>query len=815
MIYQHESGSAPEASDWQTLHALSLRLLNTSSLADQLTEVLRTVANIHDSSLGVVSLFDKEAGGLVTVASLGISKEGLKQLSCIAVGDGACGLAFKEKRRIVVSDTESDPRYMKYVPFARAHGFRSVFSTPFYDVHGDALGVLSIYSEIPRCPDERELRLTDVCIGQVSLLMEGNRSRNALREEQERSHQILSSIKDGFIYMDSEFRVRQINAEGLRIDGRQASDILGRTHWELWAGSEALDVGQAYKRAMKERCVVSLEQCYTHFGQDIWLDIQAYPFGDGLAVFYRAISARKNAEKALREREEQLRLAIESADIGLWDVDVVANTLFWPPRVKAMFGISADKPVSLDDFYAGLHPDDRDHTTLEFANAIDPQQRALYDVEYRTVGKEDQVVRWVAAKGRGIFDDANRCTRVIGTAIDITQRKASEQALRESEERLRLSDRRKDEFLAMLAHELRNPLAPISAAAELIEMARLDEGQLLGTSQIIRRQVRHLTELVDDLLDVSRVTRGLITLNKSGYDIKDLVANAAEQIRPLMEAQGHHFLIDLSPLPAHVLGDKKRLVQIVANLLNNAAKYTPANGTIKLKVDVDLDYVVIQISDNGIGIAPEVQGHVFELFAQAERSSDRSQGGLGLGLALVKNLVELHDGKVRCQSAGLGEGSTFAVSFPRFFPQPDSDVQLGRNDEYLRVAQEKLRILVVDDNIDAASMLQMLLDAEGYEVVVENEPHAALSRAKNEAFDAIVLDIGLPGMDGYELARRLRTENATADIKLIALTGYGQDEDRKKAHEAGFDFHLIKPVVTKQLMGILTNCATHELAHRH
>jgi PAS domain S-box-containing protein len=795
-----------EISDWQSLHALSSRLLHLSCFADQVKEVLRTVADFHGSTHGVISLFSDKAGGLVPVASLGLSDEGLKQLRCIAIGEGACGLAFQEKRRIIIADTETDPIYSKYVCFARDEGIRSVLSTPFYDATGKTLGVLSIYARTPKVPDERELRLTDICTAQVALLVEREQSQKALRDEQERSHQVLSSIKDGFILMDREFRVQQINAEGLRLDGRAVHEIVGRSHWELWADSETLPVGQAYKQAMHERVPVSLEQCYTHFGQEIWLDIQAYPSGDGLAVFYRDISARKNAERALREREEQLRLAIDAADVGLWDVDVVANTLFWPARVKGMFGISADRPVSMDDFYSGLHPDDFARTSAAFADAADPQLRALYDVEYRTIGKEDNVVRWVAAKGRGIFNDAGRCVRMIGTAIDITKRKASDEALRDSEERLRQSDRRKDEFLAMLAHELRNPLAPISAAAELIGMVKLDEARLQGASRIISRQVHHLTELVDDLLDVSRVTRGLITLNKTKQDIKDVVASAAEQVRPLMEAQHHHFSMDLSPQAANVVGDKKRLVQIVANLLNNAAKYTPEHGSICLKLEVDEERVLVHVQDNGIGIAPELQPHIFKLFAQAERTADRTQGGLGLGLALVKNLVELHDGSVSCQSNGLGEGSCFTVSFPRLTVETHTGAAQPWDGTTLRTLERKLRILVVDDNLDAADMLKMLLEALGHDVLVENESRSALIRAQTELPDLVLLDIGLPNIDGYALARQLRESPSTSHLKLAAVTGYGQESDRKKAWDAGFDYHLVKPVDSKKLMAILVQC---------
>jgi len=378
---------------------------------------------------------------------------------------------------------------------------------------------------------------------------------------------------------------------------------------------------------------------------------------------------------------------------------------------------------------------------------------------------------------------------------DITEQKQLEQSLREA-------DRRKDEFLAMLAHELRNPLAPISAAAEIMAMAQLDEVRLKRTSEVISRQVKHMTGLVDDLLDVSRVTRGLVNLSKAPQDMKSIVSNAIEQVRPIMEAQRHHLGIDLSPEPAPVLGDQKRLIQILTNLLNNAAKYTPPDGNIQLQMEVQADKVLIHVRDNGIGIAPELQARVFELFSQADRTTDRAQGGLGIGLALVKSLVELHGGTVTCSSEGMGRGSCFTVCLPRLV-ESNSPADWRQSDQDVRQAVKKLRILVVDDNVDAADMLKLLLEASGHEVLVEYEPHRALERALAEIPDVGVLDIGLPGMDGNELARRLRAQPETAHATLIAVTGYGNESDRKNALASGFNHHLAKPVDTARLIALL------------
>jgi PAS domain S-box-containing protein len=660
-----EHNSVVEGRDWERLHALSTRVFQISDLKEQLTEVLLAIVTFHGSQKGIISLFSAQTSALAPISSVGLSQKTQDALSHIRIGEGASGRAFESKSRVIVSDTELDPIYAPYIAVARIEGVRSDFSTPFFDSIGEPIGVLSVYNVEPRIPSDRELLLTDICVAQLALLVQRNRSEAALRKEQERSHQIFSSIKGGFLLMDADFRVQQINAEGLRIDGRSQSEVIGRKHWELWPGSEELPVGEGYKRAIRERVVVSLEQYYPHFNRNLWLDVQAIPLVDGLAVFFRDISARKSAEIMLREREEQLRLATEAADVSLWDVDIVAGTLFWPSSVKAMFGISSSRHVTMADYYEGLHPADREATIAAFANACDPELRATYDVEYRTVGREDKKIRWIAAKGRGIFDIEGRCIRVIGTALDITERKAGEEALRQSEERLRCSDRKKDEFLAMLAHELRNPLAPISAAAELLKLTHSDNERISKASSTISRQVKHMASLVDDLLDVSRVTRGLVVLESEEVDVRQIAYEALEQVRPLLNARGHHFEMVLPLEPAYVHGDRKRLIQVLANLLNNAAKYTPDRGHISLQLSIRSTEIVINVEDSGIGMTRQTMEQVFEMFAQAERTSDRTQGALGIGLALVKSLVELHGGTIATSSEGLGKGSKFQVLLPR------------------------------------------------------------------------------------------------------------------------------------------------------
>jgi CheY-like chemotaxis protein/two-component sensor histidine kinase len=302
---------------------------------------------------------------------------------------------------------------------------------------------------------------------------------------------------------------------------------------------------------------------------------------------------------------------------------------------------------------------------------------------------------------------------------------------------------------------------------------------------------------------MSRVTRGLVELDRTTLDIRHIVNDAVEQVTPQMRARQHHLELHLTPHATLVCGDRKRLVQVVANILNNAAKYTHEGGSIQLRTDVRESHVLIEVADNGIGMAPELVSRAFDLFAQAERSSDRSSGGLGLGLALVKNLVELHEGSATCESAGLGKGSKFTICLPRLLPPESGDDAAFADRVHPSGHAKKLRVMIVDDNVDAAAMLSMLLEASGHEVLVEHDGRGALARAAAEAPQVCLLDIGLPEMDGNELARHLRMLPATTDAVLVAITGYGQEKDRAQSLAAGFDHHLVKPVDTKTLAAIL------------
>ena len=516
------------------------------------------------------------------------------------------------------------------------------------------------------------------------------------------------------------------------------------------------------------------------------------------------IIERKQAEDALRQSEERFRALFDWGPIAMYSCSTSGAIQEFNRRAVTLWG-REPKRGDTDERFGNLFkfylPDGTflPHDQTSMTKVLSGLLPAAYDQEI-VIERPDGSRITVIANIVPIKDSQGTITGAIKCFSDITGRSRLEKEIKEQARTLADLDRRKDEFLAMLSHELRSPLAPISSAVQLLSLQKNENKIQQEARQIIERQVRQLKHLVDDLLEISRITSGRVVLRQERITVSAIVEWAVEAVQPLVKELHHELNVSMPPEPLWLNADAARLEQVLVNLLTNAAKYTDKGGRIKLTAQQEGNTAVLRVSDTGIGISTELLPNIFDLFTQAERSLDRSQGGLGIGLSLVRQLVELHKGTVEAHSI-LGKGSEFIVRLP-VMPAPlqlPSSPVLKTNP-----ANEKCRVLVVDDNIDAAQSLAMLVEISGHETQVAYDGPSALKAALTWQPDVVLLDIGLPGLNGYEVAMRIRQESKRKDIVLVALTGYGQNSDRKRSQDAGFDHHLVKPADFDEVERILT-----------
>ena len=501
---------------------------------------------------------------------------------------------------------------------------------------------------------------------------------------------------------------------------------------------------------------------------------------------------RVRAEAALRASEGQRRLALDAAELGTWHVDVATRHITTDERFRAICGTNEEWTDYLQMF-AVIHPDDLSAVEQAVAAATRPDDPVPYAIEHRVV-HPDGAVRWVYAKGRMTHEEqaGKRVASFDGTAMDITARKLIEQEREQLVSQLREADRLKDEFLATLAHELRNPLAPLRNGLQMMQLAGVN-GTVERARAMMDRQLTQLVRLVDDLMDVSRVTSGKVELRRGRVELRAVIDAAVETNQSAIEQAGHGFTVVVPNEPIFVDADAARLAQVVSNLLNNSAKYTHRGGHVRLTAWCEDGTAVLSVKDDGIGIPSAMLGRVFDMFVQVDRGLEKTTGGLGIGLSLVKGLTELHGGTVEATSAGEGMGSEFLI---RLKVAMNVVAGLDRpNGQTIDIVPGTLRrILVVDDNVDAADSLGQLLEMFGNEVRTANDGEAGIAVAAQFRPDLVFMDIGMPTLNGYEAARRIRQQPWGREMVLVALTGWGQEDDRKKSANAGFDHHLVKPV---------------------
>jgi PAS domain S-box-containing protein len=499
----------------------------------------------------------------------------------------------------------------------------------------------------------------------------------------------------------------------------------------------------------------------------------------------RDVTERRRVEAALRESEQRFATLAEGSPVLLW-VNGPEGSEFVNRAYREFVGADSDEEIIGHDWSRFVHPDDRADYLNAYQRAAAVQAQLTAEFRFR---RFDGEYRWMRSEATPRFGDDGELVGYVGATVDITER-------RNAEEALRVADRQKDEFLAMLAHELRNPLAPIRNASEVLALRYAGDPEAAVPIAMLRRQSEHLARLLDDLLDVTRIAQGRIALKQAPLEIGTIVAQAIETVGPLAQAKAQLLLLERDNARFYVSGDRTRLVQSLTNVLQNAVKFTQQGGEVAVGVrDAGPDVEVV-VRDDGVGIAPELVPRVFDLFVQSERTLDRSQGGLGIGLSVVKRLVEMHGGAVRVASEGLGRGTTVTIRLPRIEPP-----QIIAKPAPAAISSR--RVLVVDDSTDAADSLAMLLELEGHDVATAYSAAAALEKAERLQPEIAFIDIGLPQMDGYEVARRLRANERCRAIRLVALTGYGQPGDRDAARLAGFDHHLLKPADLESVDAIL------------
>ncbi|HET7204559.1 MAG TPA: ATP-binding protein [Steroidobacteraceae bacterium] len=518
-------------------------------------------------------------------------------------------------------------------------------------------------------------------------------------------------------------------------------------------------------------------------------------------ILWRGLQVLAKHESDLLASEERVQLAIAAGDAGTWDLDLRTGDNNRSDSYFRMLGydpVMAHLPPQ-ELWESVVWREDLPQVRKEWLRAL--AARELFRQEYRARRADGSIV-WVRAAGRFFYDDLGRAVRFVGVFVDVTESHYAIEALREA-------DRRKDEFLATLAHELRNPLAPVRNALGVLKLKGPATTEVQWARDVIDRQMQQMTRLIDDLLDTSRIGTGKIALQRERIEFAEALNGAIESSRPLIAQFGHELHVDLPPGPLWVHGDLVRLSQVFCNLLNNAARYTPHGGRIEVVAHRSESAIAVTVRDNGIGIPREMLPKVFDMFTQVDRSLERSRGGLGIGLTLVRQLVELHGGCVEAHSAGPGLGSEFVVRLP-LLADAGGRMPAGRGPAPT-VAGGR-RVLVVDDNEDAAESLAMLLRLMGMQCRTAHDGLEGVRLAREEQPDVVLLDIGLPGMNGYDAAKAIRAEPWAARTKVIAMTGWGQDDDRRRSRAAGFDAHLVKPVAMEQLVEVLATAPASETA---
>ncbi len=640
----------------------------------------------------------------------------------------------------------------------------------------------------------------------TDLLLERQRTERELRETKEALQRqsewlqiTLSSIGDGVICTDVEGRVTFLNDVGAALTGWTQAEAAGRPLPEVFQivnHDTRQEVENPALRALREGKIVGLANhtlLIARDGTERPIGDSASPMRDGSGATVGAVLVFRDVTEHMRAEETQARLAaiVESSHDAVISKTLDGTIRSWNAEAERLFGHTAEEAVGRS--ITIIIPPER----LDEEHMIVDRLRRGERVEHFETVRVTKTGRMIdlSLTISPIHDSTGRVIGASKIARDITEQKRTAEALREA-------DRRKDEFLALLAHELRNPLAPLRNGLEILRLAGADSNAASRARAMMERQLGHMVRLVDDLLDVSRISRNKLELRRSRVLLSDVLSSALETVRPVIEAAGHELITALPAEPIHLDADLTRLAQVFSNLLTNSAKYTDRGGRIELAAERRDSELVVSVRDTGIGIPADALPYIFEMFSQVDRSIERSTSGLGIGLALVKGLVEMHGGAVRAESGGAGKGSTFTVRLP--LPenrQEPEDSEMSEGDA--GADRPRRRVLVVDDNLDSASSMEILLKLLGNEVRTAHDGLEALAAAEQFRPEVVLMDVGMPHLNGYEATRRIREQPWGREMIVIALTGWGQDSDKELSRQAGCNGHLVKPVDLAELEKLL------------
>ena len=624
------------------------------------------------------------------------------------------------------------------------------------------------------------------------------------RESEERFRSLVSATAQVVWTTDRDGKVVEDSPSWRAFTGQNYEQ------WKGWGWLDAIHpddregTAHVWRQGVKDKCLVQTAyRLRAADGSYRWTAVRAVPVleTDGRVREWVGmntdITQRKQAEEALRQSEERFRMLADNIPQLAWIADAgTEGKAIWFNKVWLDYTGTTIEQMQGSGWKSVHHPDHVEAVAKKFEHHV--KECVDWEDTFPLRGKDGQY-RWFLSRMRVIRNESGTVVRLFGTNTDITEQRQMADELRQNAADMLQADQRKNEFLALLAHELRNPLAPIRNAVQFLRLAKGNPEATQSASAIMERQIGQMVHLVDDLLDVGRISSGKIILQRERTELASVLHHAAEAARPRSESMEQELKVTLPAEPIFLDADSTRLTQIVGNLLNNASKFTPRLGRIRLTAEKGDTHAVIRVQDTGIGIAADQLPRIFDMFMQVDTSLEREQGGLGLGLSLVKRLVELHDGTIEASSGGLGKGSAFVVRLPLSNASPPAALKASSIDQ-VTISR---RILVVDDNVDSANSLAMVLRLSGHDAHTAYDGIAAVEAAAKLQPDVILLDIGLPKLNGYEAARRIRQQQGSKRLMLVALTGWGQDEDKRRSLEAGFDVHLVKPIDSSDLEKLL------------